>query len=247
MSIMDTFNGALTLNQRVFAEMRDSADGVRRGFLLILLVGLLVGAIQSASNLISVTNPDQTVDAILAAYRQALEQQKEAATTPAQREVIDVLAESEEEIGNMLRELFTMPTPLPRPSRLFLQALGQTVSMPFTYLSNMLLAVVLTHIAARQLGGQGGIRSMVAVGSLSVAPHALDALTFIPVLSLPISLIAWGWGLIILISGTAVVHRLDSGKATLAVLLYPSLLIILGILLSCFLIVVLVGLAGARA
>ena len=247
MSIMDTFNGALTLNQRVFAEMRDSADGVRRGFVLILLVGLLVGAIQSISNLISIVNPEQAVNEVLAVYRQTLEQQRATATTPEQREVLRLLEESEEEIGNMLRELFTLSGPLPRPVSLILQALGQTVSTPFTYLSNMLLAVIFTHIAARQLGGQGGIRSMVAVGSLSVAPHALDALTFIPVLSLPISLIAWGWGLIILVSGTAVVHRLDSGKAMLAVLLYPSLLIVLGIFLSCFLIVVLVGLAGARA
>lgn len=245
MSLIDTFNGALTLNQRVFTEMRDAPDGVRRGFLIILMVGLLVGAIQSASALISLSDPERIVQEVMLSYRQSLEQQQATATTPQQREVVRLLQESEDEIAQMVRDIIAIPTALPRPVALVLQALGQTVSAPLTYLSGMLLAVTFTHLAARQLGGQGGIRAMVAVGSLSVAPHALDALTFIPVLSFPISMIAWGWGLIILISGAAVVHRLDSGKATLAVLLYPSLLIVLGILLSCVLGLLLVALAAS--
>ena len=244
MSLIDTFNGALTLNQRVFAEMRDDSNGVRRGFLLILMVGLLVGVIQSASLLISSANPDQVLAEVLAGYRQSIEQQRATATTPEQREVLRWLEESEDELANIARAIITAPTILPRPVVLVFQALAQTVSTPLTYLSGMLLAVVLTHLAARQLGGKGGIRAMVAVGSLSVAPHALDALTFIPVLSFPIALIAWGWGLIILITGTSVVHRFDSGKATLAVLLYPSLLIVLGIFLSCILIFALVALVA---
>lgn len=245
MPLIDTFNGALTLNQRVFTEMRDAPDGVRRGFLIILMVGLLVGAIQSASALINLTDPERIVQEVMLSYRQSLEQQQATATTPQQREVVRLLQESEDEIAQMVRDIIAIPTALPRPVALILQALGQTVSAPLTYLSGMLLAVAFTHLAARQLGGQGGIRAMVAVGSLSVAPHALDALTFIPVLSFPISMIAWGWGLIILISGTAVVHRLDSGKATLAVLLYPSLLIVLGILLSCVLGLLFIALAAS--
>lgn len=245
MSLIDTFNGALTLNQRVFTEMRDAPDGVRRGFLIILMVGLLVGAIQSASALINLSDPERIVQEVMLSYRQSLEQQQATATTPQQREVVRLLQESEDEIAQMVRDIIAIPTALPRPVALVLQALGQTVSAPLTYLSGMLLAVAFTHLAARQLGGQGGIRAMVAVGSLSVAPHALDALTFISVLSFPISMIAWGWGLIILISGAAVVHRLDSGKATLAVLLYPSLLIVLGILLVCVLGLLLVALAAS--
>ncbi|MCX7860553.1 MAG: YIP1 family protein [Chloroflexus sp.] len=235
MPVIDTFNGALTLNQRVFTEMRDAPDGVRRGFLIILMVGLLVGVFQSASALISVTDPERVVQDVLFSYRQSLEQQQATATTAEQREVIRLLQESEDELAEMVRGILAVPTTLPRPVALILQALGQIASTPLNYLSNMLLAVVFTHLAARQLGGQGGIRAMVAVGSLSVAPHALDALTFVPVLSFPISMIAWGWGLIILVSGTAIVHRLDSGKAALAVLLYPSLLIVLAVLLGCML------------
>ncbi len=244
MNIIDTFNNALTLNQRVFQEMRDAPDGVRRGFLLIALVGLLVGAIQSASLLISVADPEQQVNAFLIQYRQIVDQQRTTAATPAEREVVRWLEESETALAEMLSEAFTAPSTLPRPVALILQALGQTVSTPLSYLSGMLLAVILTHIAARQLGGQGGIRAMVAVGSLSVAPHALDALTFIPVISTPIAIIAWGWGLIILVTGTATVHRLDTGKATLAVLLYPSILILLAILLACITLALLVSLAS---
>ncbi|MGB9739342.1 MAG: YIP1 family protein [Chloroflexus aggregans] len=244
MSVIDTFNKTLMLNQSVFIEMRDARDGVQRGLLLILMVGLLVGAIQSINGLIASMNPERVVQDILTSYRQTIEQQRAAATTPEQHEAIRILEESETFIADLVRDLLSLPSALPRPVALLLQVLGQTVSAPLSYLGDMLLAVVLTHVAARQLGGQGGIRAMVAVGSLSVAPHALDALTFIPILSFPLGVIAWGWGLIILINGTAVVHRFDTGRATLAVLLYPSLLIVLGILFSCLLIVLLTTLVA---
>ncbi len=83
----------------------------------------------------------------------------------------------------MLEELLALPTPLPRPMSLLFQLLATTVSRPLSYLSSMLLAAAAAHVVARQFGGQGTIQQTVALGSLSVAPHALDALAVVPILS----------------------------------------------------------------
>jgi hypothetical protein len=107
-----------------------------------------------------------------------------------------------------------------------------------------MFAVVLTHIAARQLGGQGTIQQMLGMGALSVAPHALDALSFIPVIGSTLGVIAWAWGLVILVVATGIAHRLDSGRATLAVLLYPVIGILLLMLGCCALFIL--ALAGGR-
>ncbi|NTV65063.1 MAG: YIP1 family protein, partial [Oscillochloris sp.] len=105
-----------------------------------------------------------------------------------------------------------------------------------------MLAVVSTHIAARQLGGEGNIQQMLGLSALSVAPHALDALGFIPAIGATLNLIAWVWGLVILVVATSVAHRLDSGRATLAVLLYPLIISLLFLFGCCMLfIITLVG------
>ncbi|EFO80622.1 hypothetical protein OSCT_1562 [Oscillochloris trichoides DG-6] len=219
--MMDTFNGALTLNQNLLRGMRESPDVVRRGLTLVLLVGLLVGTVQAISTSISNANTSGIVAAVEIALDESIQQQALGATTEEQRQVIGLLRENKEGILNLVESMIELPTIAPRPVGLLFQALGVIVSTPLNYLGSLLLAVVFAHIGAQQLGGSGNIRQMLGMGALSVAPHALDALSFIPVFGSTLSLIAWVWGLVILIVTTSVVHRLDSGKATIAVLVYP--------------------------
>jgi hypothetical protein len=119
------------------------------------------------------------------------------------------------------------------------------VSQPFSYLGGMLLTVVCVHIAASWLGGQGTIQQMIGLGALSVAPHALDALTFIPFLGSMLAMVAWAWGLAILIVATSTVHRLDIGRAIFAVFFFPIIGILLLLLGCCVFFFLAVGLAGA--
>lgn len=219
--MMDTFNGALTLNQTLLLGMRESPYVVRRGLLVVLLVGLLVGGVQGISSMITASSPDRIVAEFEAGFDQSVRQQALSANTPEQREVIRIINANKESLLNLVRTLVELPTPLPRPVGVVLQGLGQMASTPLTYLGGLVFAVVLTQIAARQLGGQGSIQQMLGLGALSVAPHALDALSFVPGLGPALSLIAWFWGLVVLVVATSVAHRLDSGRATLAVLLYP--------------------------
>jgi hypothetical protein len=229
--VIDTFNAALTLKQDLFRGMRESPDVVRRGLLLVLLVGLLVGGVQAISAIITNSSPDRLLAEIETTLDESLQQQALAATSDSQRQVLQLITENKASGLSLVRALMELPAPLPRPVGVVLQGLGLMASMPLSYLGSLVLAVVFTHIAARQLGGTGNIQQMLGLGALSVAPHALDALSFIPVLGSTLSLIAWAWGLVILVVATGVAHRLDSGRATLAVLLYPligSLLLLLG-------------------
>ncbi|MCS6881108.1 MAG: Yip1 family protein [Oscillochloridaceae bacterium] len=242
--MIELFNGALTLNQRLMLGLRESPDVVRRGLLLVLFVGLLVGAVTGASALLDTATPERTV----ATVREFVEAQKrQIALSPNADQLQPLLRfvnENEEAFYALLKDLIALPTPLPRPFGQVFQWLATTVSTPLSYLAGLLLTVIFTHIAARQLGGQGHIQQMLGLGALSVAPHALDALTFIPGLGPVLGLIAWGWGLVILVVATSVAHRLDSTRATLAVLLYPVLLGLVGVLLFCGLLFVVVSLAG---
>jgi hypothetical protein len=180
----------------------------------------------------------------VATLNQCIEQHALGATSDSQREAVRLLKDNSAGILNLVRAIVELPTPLPRPVGTIFQGLGLVASMPLSYLGSLMFAVVLTHIAARQLGGQGTIQQMLGMGALSVAPHALDALSFIPVIGSTLGVIAWAWGLVILVVATGIAHRLDSGRATLAVLLYPVIGILLLMLGCCALFIL--ALAGGR-
>jgi hypothetical protein len=245
MSVMDVFNGALTFNQQMFRQLRASPQMLLRGMQIILLVGLLVGSVQSLSSAISLSNPTVQLNALRDEYDAALDLQAQQAQTDVEREVIRIARASEDAFIALIGELIALPPGLPVGIVLAMQTLGSIVSTPLSYLSGHLLAVIVTHITARQLGGRGGIREMVGLGALAVAPHALDALSFIPLLSGPLGTIAWGWGLAILVNVTAQVHGFDSGRALLAVILYPAALLLVGFVLFCALLLIGAALPGA--
>ncbi|GAB4428488.1 MAG: Yip1 family protein [Chloroflexi bacterium OHK40] len=243
--MIELFNAALTVNQATMRRLRDAPDVVLRGLTIVLFVGLLVGAVNGASAAISTSTPERTVDQVRAVVDQQVESLVLGPNAEEVQPIVRFINENEESFYALLTDLLSLPTPLPRPVMLFFQWLASVVSTPLSYLSGMLLAVTVAHVAARQLGGQGSIQQMVGLGALSVAPHALDALAFIPVLGPTLGFIAWAWGLVILVVATMIVHRLDSMRATMAVLLYPLLLILLGTLLFCGLLFLLVA-AAAR-
>ncbi len=243
--MIDTFNGALTLSQTLFHGMREAPDVVRRGLTLVLLVGLLVGGVQAISTMITNSNPDRVIADIETTLNQSIQQQSLAATSASQREVVQMLKENSQGVLSVVRAVMDLPTPLPRPVSVIFQGLGLMASTPLSYMGSLMFAVVFTHIAAQQLGGQGTIQQMLGMGALSVAPHALDALSFIPVIGSTLGMIAWAWGLVILVQTTSIAHRLDSGRATLAVLLYPLIGVLL-VLFGCCALFLLAFVSGGR-
>lgn len=244
--MMDTFNGALTLNQTMMRGLRESPDVVRRGLLVVLLVGLLVGGVEGLQIILTTADPDRVVNEFRTQYEEFVEGLGLSANTPELREIVRALDANEDGLIRLVSDLAALPTPLPRPISAAFQGLGVMASRPLAYLSGLLLTVIFTHIAARQLGGEGSIQQMLGLGALSVAPHALDALGFIPGLGTALDLIAFFWGLAILVTATSIAHRLDNGRATIAVLLYPFIGSLLGLLACCALFLfTLIGAAGA--
>lgn len=231
--VMDTFNGALTLNQRLLQGMRESPQVMRRGLLVVVLVGLLVGGVNGLRTLLGILDPARVIDPQRAAFEAQIDQSASLIGDPAGQAALRDLLELPLVMFETVSELADLPSTLPRPVGALTSALWVVTTTPVAYLGSLLLAVIFAHIAARQFGGQGKIQQMLGLGALSVAPHALDALSFIPVLGPSLGLVAWGWGLVILITTTSVAHRLDSGRATLAVLLYPFVLVLLGVLGYC--------------
>lgn len=245
--MIDTFNGALTLNQTLLYELRESPHAVRRGMLVVLLVGLLVGGVNGVRTFMGVLNPDREFATLREAWFDMLDQQALAATAPEQREAVKLIRENIDPAFDLARTLNDLPVALPQPAGALFQGLGVLVSQPLSYLSGLLIAVIFTHIAARWLGGQGNIQQMLGLGALSVAPHALDALTFVPFLGSAFGLIAWGWGLVILIVSAGVAHRLDNGRAAIAVAFFPAIGGILALLGLCALLLVSAMTAGLGA
>jgi hypothetical protein len=240
--MIELFNGALTINQTLMRGLRESPDVVRRGLLLVLFVGALVGAVQGASAAINTASPERRVAAVRA---QVDEFQRQLVASPnADQQVIQALNANKEPFLQLVEDVLTLPTPLPRGVGVAFEWLASVVSTPLGYLASLLALVVATHIVARQLGGQASIQQMLGLGALSVAPRALDALTFIPGIGPTIGFIAWAWGLVVFVVATAVAHKLDSGKAAIAVLLLPLLLSLLGLLALCVLLAVSVAAAG---
>lgn len=244
--MMDTFNGALTLNQTMMRGLREAPDVVRRGLLVVLLVGLLVGAVEGIQLILNTGDPQRAVNLFSQQYEAFEQQLGLSANTPELRDLLRLLDENQAGVERLVADVAGLPTALPRPLSVGLQALGLMAGRPLSYLSGLLLAVIFTHIAARQLGGQGSIQQMLGLGALSAAPRALDALGFIPGLGGALGLIAFFWGLAILIIATSIAHKLDSGRAALAVLLYPLIGGLLGLLACCALFLLLAALgAGA--
>lgn len=245
--MIELFNGALTLNQGMLRGLRESPDAVRRGFLLVLFVGLLVGTANGISQAIQSATPERVVATVQDELERQMDQLVLSSSDASTQELTRLVNENKEPFFQLLEELLSLPTPLPRPVGLLFQVLAAIVSTPLSYLAGMLLAVVVTQITARQLGGQGSLQQMVGLGALSVAPHALDALAFIPGLGPMLGLVAWIWGLVILVLATSMAHRLDSMRAAVAVLFIPLLLLLLAFLSFCLLIALLVAAVGGGA
>jgi len=244
--MIELFNGALTLNRQLMLGLREAPDTIQRGFLLILLVGVLVGGVNGISNLLSTATPEQALENFRRELETQIDQLVLTSNDPNMAEVTRVINENKEPFFALINDIQLLPTALPRPAGQLFQLLATTISSPLSYLSSMLLAAVATHIVARRLNGQGSLQQMIGLSSLSVAPHALDALAFIPGLGGTITLIAWAWGLVVLIVATSIAHRIDSSRATMAVLFIPLLMVVL-IGLACCLLLVFAGvLAGAN-
>lgn len=242
--MIDTFNGALLLKQDLLHRLRDSPQVVRQGFMVVLLVGLIVGGIDGIRETLRYLNPEQDFDRVRNALEESIDQQAMLNQSTEQRMMLGLFRENLDPGIELVKNISMIPTALPRPVTAVIRGVAVMISRPPGYLGGVLIAILFTHIAALWFGGQGKLQQMLGLGALSVAPHALDAVLFVPYLGDMLSFVAWVWGLVVLIVCTSVAHKMEFGRATMAVLFFPIIGILLATLGCCIFFGIMMALAG---
>jgi hypothetical protein len=216
--------GALFLDTQTFVAQREARDTFRKGMLLVVVITLLAG---SLSFVVS------TVKGILPPRGDA---QREEVENQISR-VLEFLpfemdAETERMIVGSIEagldigfEIAQLPTPLPRPVKGFLQALGGWITAPLLRLGGWMGYAFWVLLVAKLLGGRATLSQMLGCTALYVVPQILTILQVIPCLGAILGFIAFIWGLVIYVKATAVANELSLGRALLAAILPAAVLI----------------------
>lgn len=227
----ETLMGTLRMEDATFEELRDAPDGMARGLQFMVALALFVGLVVGAASFFEgvSANPAQEVELAMDQVEEVFVQLEEAGIFGEEEEAGFVLdnIRAGMNMGLNIAGVVEETTPAPTPMVHLLQALGQALSKPFSWISLWLAWGVLTLLAARFLGGTATIQSMLATTSLVAAPHVLDAVGWVDCAGALVGALAWIWGFVVYVKATAIANRIGPGQAVLAVLL-P--LIILGVL-----------------
>jgi len=253
--LLSTVRGAITLDIPTLVRFRDAENVFRRGIVILILVGLVLGAVEFAVGFIgSFIAPSP--EAQLAEMRQNFDQMLRF-MPPDAAEAFEEQFLSNFEVGIEIgRNVVALPTPLPKVVGNLFEALGAWVSQPLAMLGGFLAYSIWVMLAAKLLGGTGRLQEFLGTAALSSVPYLLLILGWVPCLGSVLGLVAWVWGIVIWVAAAAVAHgwavpvataegdveRYDVnwGRAILAVILPVLVLVVLMVLI--FVISLVVGL-----
>lgn len=247
--------GALTLRTETFKTLRERSDVFYRGFLLVILVGLVAGAFSAGTDLTTqVLRPPNEK----AVTQEALRGFENSFNGPEDsRSIIESYLTEGVAMGFELSRLPPNSGAAFRPFTKLLRWVGQSVAFPFSsgFLGFLLFTALLVHLASRWLGGRAGIAQMLGLSSLSLAPHIFDPLSsllkltgnltgsgaFGPLESL-IGFVVFVWGLVIYIKATSIAQELSSARAIGSILIAVGLSALLAVLIAASMGAVVAGL-----
>jgi hypothetical protein len=255
--MLSTVRGAITLDIPTLVRFRDAEDVFRRGITILILVGLVLGAVEFAVGFIGgVVGPSP--EAELAEMGQNFDRILQF-MPPDAAEVFEEQFLSNFEVGLEIgMEIAALPTPLPRVVVNLFIALGAWLSQPLAMLGAFLAYGIWVMLAAKLLGGTGRLQEFLGTAALSSAPYLLLVLGWVPCLGGVLGLVAWVWSLVIWVGATAVAHgwadpvamgegveeqyRVNWGKAVLAVILpVLAILVLIVIVIGFFFVVGLIA------
>ncbi len=212
---------ALLLRRDAYERMRDAADPVVKGLILIVLVGVIIALLGFVGDVL------------------------ERATMP------DLLAIKDTVLRNLkLMPWWDMASEDPEFQKYFVQwydwgwdfalgfakpnvgwALASIVLTPLGLVVRWLIYGLLAYLFARLLGGTGDFSATLGVLALAVAPQALNVLGLFPYVSLG-SVVAV-WGVLCAYVGLKTAHDLPWYRAMWATLLPFILVIVIAGLGAC--------------
>ncbi len=255
--LLSTVRGAITLDIPTFVRFRDTEDVFRRGIIILILVGLVLGAVEFAVSFVGsfiAPSPEAQLAEMRQFFDQMLRFMPPDSAEAFEEQFLDIF-EAAIEIG---RDVAALPTPLPKVVGNLFEALGAWVSQPLAMLGGFLAYGIWVMLAAKLLGGSGRLQEFLGTAALSSTPYLLLILGWVPCLGGVLGLVAWVWSLVIWVAAAAVAHGwavpvataegdverydVDWGKAILAVIL--PVLVLVALVVVILVIGLLVGLVA---
>jgi hypothetical protein len=221
--------GGLFLDQHVYRQQRDAPDTLKRGFILVLLVGLLVGAATIVGHLGETMASRNRADVNRVIYEGLIEMPWYQSV----RLMNPDFDQQFEQNFNAVTQVLDMFDPT---SGGVVGVLIDGVTVPVRYALAWLIYGVVAFGMARMLGGTGSLAQTLGCTALAAGANLLELVQFVPfadtagvtVLALLASYIA-----------LREAHELTPWRAFWATLLGPLLLVVLvGIVLVVLLLVV---------
>jgi len=216
--------GALFLDTQTFVAQREARDTFRKGVLLVVVITLLAGSLSFVVSTVKGFLPPSW-DAQREKVENQISQVFEFFPFEMNAETERMIAGSIEVGLDIGFEIAQLPTPLPRPVKAFLQALGGWITAPLLRLGGWMGYAFWVLLVAKLLGGRATLSQMLGCTALYVAPQVLTILRVIPCLGAILGFIAFVWGLVIYVKATAVANELSLGRALLAAILPAAVLI----------------------
>ncbi len=245
-SLAQLLGGALTLRTDTFKNLRERSDVFYRGFVLLLLIGLLAGAFAVAVPFVTQALHPLSEQQVTAEAISGFEQ---FSIGPG---VYQSMIESYIREGTaMVYEIMALPPNAGaafRPFKQILDWVGGLLTTPFTFgfMGFLLLFGLLVHWTSRWLGGRAGMAQMLGLTALGWAPHILDPISSLLTLGGNLTgaalfgtlntLLGWlllVWGAVIYVKATAIAQEFSYGRSIGAVLLAIVLILLAIVLLSC--------------
>ncbi len=263
-TVWQTLRGILTLRTETFFAFRDDPNGLRRGLTWLVVVTLIAGSLGFVVDLVQNLRPveAQIADAqrgFEEFFRQMQQFMPPGGPPPEFWNEFERQFMASFEVGTKIgTEIESLPTLLPRPIGAFLETLGEWWSQPFARLGGWLWYALWVMLAAKLLGGRGGLRRFLATTSLYAVPQLITILRPVPYLGAVLGWVATVWGWVIYVKATAVAHewtevtkteagqlieRTNWGRAVVAVLL-PLLVAVALIILLVTAVAILIALAS---
>lgn len=239
------WNGLLFRNE-AFTGIRDRRDAFLQGFLIVVVVGLIIGLPTLIGDLVNGLRPNAIeveMDKAMSEMDQVLRQMQPFLGDMPGGTMDTIVAQIKENMTfgfQIARQIEALPTILPKPVNTLFETVGAWASKPFTEGGFPLAAAALgtwlgygiwVMLFAKLLGGRGTLAGFFGVTALYAVPHLLSFFAFVPLLGSVLGFIAYIWGLALYVKGTATSHELSLERALLAVLL-PLLIILLLVIIG---------------
>ncbi|MBN1890863.1 MAG: YIP1 family protein [Thermoflexales bacterium] len=209
---------AFLLREETYAQMRDDAKRVQRAIVLILVVGVIVGAV-SAWNQIVDWGFSPSMDRMQEIVLKHLVRMPWYAEMSTEPQAVDGFKQG----YNMGWQIAKAVAPSPT-------ALANLITTPLSLLIGWLVYGVLVHLSARLLGGQADLGQTLGCTALSVAPQLLNLIMLIPYAT------AAGigvWALACNFVAVKTAHRLTTERTLIAIFLPWAVAILLGVSFAC--------------